>query len=99
MFWEGRYILQLEAKIKAMENEIRRVTERSYAEREKFQAREIQLIDRLLAKNGVPEVNIGIKDPQDINNMAIFEDIEPILREPEDIMDERKGEHLDAFAS
>ena len=104
MFWRSRYIKQLELQIKVLENEIHRITDRSNNEREKHQVREAKLIDRLLAKHGVPEVDLNLKEPRDINNMAIFEDIEAAPRQPEaeagaeDILDERKGARLDAFA-
>lgn len=98
MFFQSRYLRQLEAQIKALENELRRQLERASVERAQYQAREAKLIDRLLAKNGVPEVDMNLKEPRDINNMALFEDIEPTPREPEDIIDARKGEQLDAFA-
>jgi hypothetical protein len=98
LFFSSPYIKQLETHIKALEAELRKSRVEVDHEREQFRAREITLIDRLLAKNGVPEVDLSLKEPRDINNMAIFEDIEPLPRGSEDIVDERRGERLDAFA-
>ena len=77
------------ALIKHYEGEVVRLRQRiAYLEH-----RNSVLVDRLLAKNGVPD-NLAVElptTPASLNDMGIFQD-------SDDIQDNRKGDPYDAFA-
>lgn len=77
------------ALIKHYEGEVVRLRQRIVD----LEHRNSVLVDRLLAKNGVPD-NLAVElpaTPAGLNDMGIFEDID-------DIQDNRKGDPYDAFA-
>jgi len=94
MFGNTRYIKHLEATIRALENELH--LDRSQVDR--LQSKYDKLVERLLAKNGVPSVDVQMRSTKDIDELAIFDDVDPAPRLPEDLVDTRKGDQLDAFA-
>lgn len=77
------------ALIKHYEGEVVRLRQRIAV----LEHRNSVLVDRLLAKNGVPD-NLAVElptTPAGLNDMDIFQDID-------DIQDNRKGDPYDAFA-
>ena len=84
------------ALIKHYEGEIDRLRKQV----EQLMLRNGELVDRLLAKNGVPPA-VPEHLPADIGGierMAIFEDIEDARDEKPEPVDNRRGEKYDAFA-
>jgi len=87
MTWKSAYTKSLESRISGLENSLKLA-----------ELRIERLTDRLLAKNGVPDIALTdtIKSPDDLGEMGLFEDIE--ADEDTTIVDTRKETQLDAFA-
>jgi len=98
MFGNTRYIKHLEATIRALENELHLARGLHRSQLDRLQSKYDKLVERLLAKNGVPSVDVQMRSTKDIDELAIFDDVDPAPRLPEDLVDTRKGDHLDAFA-
>ena len=83
------------AKATYLDAEVRRLQARIAD----LEQRNTHLVDRLLAKNYVPEVNSSQDLPltvEGVSQAAIFEDIEE--KTEKDFTDNRFGEKLDVFA-
>jgi hypothetical protein len=73
-----KLIAMLEARIKALEEELRQ-------EREKYEQRIERLQARLLAKAGVPEVAIAGCSPESLLSMPVFDEVD------DDLTDNRRS--------
>lgn len=98
MLFSRRYIANLEAQIKALENELKRTQELRETDRKEWENQREVLVSRLLEKNGVPQAPglVGGKGgPEGLMSMPVFEDLEEAAEEAIAI---RKKERVDAFA-
>ena len=87
MSWKSAYTKSLESRIIALENLLKSAEQRIE-----------KLVDRLLAKNNVPDVGgtDTINSVDDLGEMGLFEDTE--VDKDTEIVDTRKETQLDAFA-
>lgn len=96
MTWfRNRYTESLETRVRVLEDELRRTQDLREAERKGFESRIEDLVARLLAKNNVPPATVvgNGASPDALMDMDIFKDVED-----EALVDNRKGDKLDAFA-